>query len=57
MTHEELVKDATKLIGQPSAICNNCIENLIKKIKQLEPLNNTDCPQWVINIIKGEING
>ena len=32
-------------------------EDLIKKIKQLEPYNNTDCPQWVINIIKGEING
>ena len=32
-------------------------ENLIKKIKQLEPLNNKDCPEWVINIIKGEING
>ena len=32
-------------------------EDLIKKIKQLEPLNNKDCPEWVINIIKGEING
>lgn len=32
-------------------------ENLIEKIKQLEKFNNTDCPQWVINIIKGEING
>lgn len=31
-------------------------DNLIKKIKQLEPLNNTDCPQWVINVIKGESN-
>lgn len=29
-------------------------ENLIKKIKQLEKFNNSDCPQWVINIIKGE---
>ena len=57
MAHEELVKDATKLIGQPSAICNNCIDNLIKKIKQLEPLNNKDCPEGVINIIKGESNG
>ena len=57
MTHEELVKESTKLIWQPSAICKNCMENLVKKIKQLEPLNNTDCPEWVINIIKGEING
>ncbi len=32
-------------------------EDLIKKIKQLEKFNNTDCPEWVINIIKGEING
>lgn len=31
-------------------------EELIKKIKQLEPLNNSDCPEWVINIIKGESN-
>ena len=31
-------------------------EDLIKKIKQLEPYNNQDCPQWVINVIKGENN-
>lgn len=31
-------------------------EKIIKKIKQLEPLNNKDCPEWVINVIKGEQN-
>ena len=32
------------------------VEAIIKKIKQLEPLNNADCPEWVINVIKGEAN-
>ena len=31
-------------------------EDLIKKIKQLEPLNNKDCPEWVLNVIRGEIH-
>lgn len=30
-------------------------ENLIKKIKQLEPLNNSDCPQWVLSVIRGKV--
>lgn len=32
---------------------NEEADNLIKKIKQLEPLNNKDCPEWVINVIRG----
>ena len=36
MIHEELVKDATKLIGQPSAICNY-VEWLEKSILVMQP--------------------
>lgn len=48
---------AQELAEMPSAEHGVNADNLIKKIKQLEPLNNSDCPEWVINVIKGEIKG
>lgn len=32
-------------------------EDLIKKIKQLEPLNIKNCPSWVLNVIKHSSDG